>query len=246
MRQGRVLVVDDDPRVAKYLQSAFRGTGFETLSAADGVEALNTIEKEMPDIVILDIRMPKLDGLQVCRRLREWSQVPIIMLSGTTEGEEKIKCFEAGADDYICKPFDLKELMARVAAVLRRSKAAGAPPSLPVLTAGEICIDFAARRITSRGIETKLTPTEYSLLHELAANVGKVLDHTHLLKKVWGAEYFGETEYLRVFVNRLRAKLEPDPSKPRYIITIPGMGYMFNRRAPERPQPSATSSSSAN
>jgi two-component system KDP operon response regulator KdpE len=234
MNRDRILIVDDDLTVLKFLQAAFKDTEYGTLTATNGLQAIETVEKEMPDLVILDIAMPKMDGLQVCRRLREWSQIPIIMLSAFCDTEEKVKCLEAGADDFVCKPFSMEELIARIISVLRRSKAAQTPPAQPVMTAGDLYIDFNARRVTSSGNDVKLTPTEYSLLRELAANVGKVLDHTYLLKKVWGAEYSGEMEYLRVFVNRLRAKLEPDQSKPRYIITIPGVGYMFNRRAPDR------------
>ena len=231
MARERVLIVDDDALILRFLQVIFKDAEYRVLIARDGLEALDTVEKEMPDIVILDISMPKLDGLQVCRRLRDWSQLPIIILSARADTEGKVKCLEAGADDYVCNPFSKEELLARVSSVLRRSKGAPAAQTQSVFTAGDLTIDFNARRVTSAGEDVKLTPTEYHLLHELVSNVGKALDHTYLLKMVWGSEYSEEMEYLRVFVNRLRTKLEPDPSNPRYIITIPGMGYMFERRS---------------
>ncbi len=230
MRRCRVLVVDDEASVVKYLRAALIGRNYEVTTALDGAAALLTVEKDMPDIVILDKIMPKMDGLQVCARLREWSPIPIIMLSGDCNTEEKIRCFEAGADDYICKPFDVNELIARIGAVLRRYGRAKTTSSKPFLTVGNLVINFAARQVTYAGKEITLTRTEFDLLQELAVNVGKVLRHAELLKKIWGVEYSEETEYLRVFVNRLRAKLEPDPAHPRYILTATGLGYMFNRR----------------
>ncbi len=229
MHRFLILLVDDDPSILKYLQAIFKDTEYETITATDGLMAIETVKSEMPDMLILDFMMPKFDGLQVCNRLREWSQIPIIMLSANINIEDKVKCLEAGADDYVCKPFDAEELIARVNSVLRRSKGNHDSPVLTVFSIGNLTIDFNSRRVTSSSTDVKLTPTEYSLLRELAANIGKVLDHTYLLKTVWGSEYSGETEYLRVFVNRLRAKLEPDPSNPKYIITAPGIGYMFNR-----------------
>lgn len=229
MHRFLILLVDDDPSILKYLQAIFKDTEYETITATDGLMAIETVKSEMPDMLILDFMMPKFDGLQVCNRLREWSQIPIIMLSANINIEDKVKCLEAGADDYVCKPFDAEELIARVNSVLRRSKGNHDSPVPTVFSIGNLTIDFNSRRVTSSSTDVKLTPTEYSLLRELAANIGKVLDHTYLLKTVWGSEYSGETEYLRVFVNRLRAKLEPDPSNPKYIITAPGIGYMFNR-----------------
>jgi len=236
MSCGHVLIVDDDPGIIKLLRANFRDMDYEPLVAMDGAEALQTIQRELPDLIILDIKMPKIDGLEVCRQLREWSQIPIIMLSVDSTIEQKVKCMDLGADDYVVKPFSLDELMARVRTVLRRTRAVRSTPTQPVFTAGDLQINFVERRVTSAGNEIRCTPMEYRLLEELVLNVGKVLTHVHLLNRVWGSEYGGETEYLRVFVNRLRAKLEPEPTKPRYIITVPGVGYMFNRRKSNQTQ----------
>jgi len=236
MRRLRVLIVDDDPGITKLLRASFGDMGYELLVAIDGVEALHTIQRELPDIIILDIKIPKIDGLEVCRQLREWSQIPIIMLSADSAIEQKVRCLDLGADDYVVKPFSLDELMARVRGVLRRTRAIRSTATVPVFTVGDLQIDFARRQVTSAGNEIRCTPIEYSLLQELVLNVGKVLTHAQLLNRVWGQEYGGETEYLRVFVNRLRTKIEPNPTKPRYISTVPGVGYMFSRRKPDQNQ----------
>jgi len=231
MVKTRILVVDDELSIIKFLRANLEAKGYKVLAAMDGAEALQTFEMELPDLVILDIMMPKMDGFEVCRKLREWSQVPIIMLSARGDVSDKVKCLSLGADDYITKPFGVGELIARVRAVLRRTEAAAAIPSQPSFTSGDLQISFAQRRVTIAGKEVKLTPTEYNLLQELVLNAGKVLTHTHLLNKVWGSEYREEREYLHVFVRRLRAKLEPDPANPRYIITVPGVGYQFKDTA---------------
>jgi DNA-binding response OmpR family regulator len=171
--------------------------------------------------------MPKMDGFEVCRRLREWSQIPIIMLSARGDEKDKVKCLDLGADDYIVKPFGANELMARVSAVLRRTRTTGISTTKSSITSGDLFINFAKRQVTRAGTEVKLTPTEYSLLQELAMNSGKVLTHTHLLNRVWGSEYQDEREYLHVFVRRLRSKLESDPNHPRYILNVSGVGYQF-------------------
>ena len=236
MRHSRVLIVNDDPGIIKLLQASFRDEDYEPSVAMDGAEALQIVQKDMPDLIVMDMKLPKIDGLEVCRQLREWSQVPIIMLSGDATTETKVNCFDTGADDYIIKPFSVDELMARVRALLRRIKTGRSTPTQSVFSVGELQINFAERRVTLAENEIRCTPTEYSLLKELVVNVGKVLTHTQLLKSLWGQEYSSETEYLRVFVNRLRAKIEPDPANPRYILTMPGVGYMFNRRKPEPTQ----------
>lgn len=223
----KILVVDDDQDIIELLQAILEAEGWETLTSVDGAQALRTIERELPDLVILDIMMPKIDGFGVLRRLREWSQIPIIALSARGEVTDKVKCLNLGADDYITKPFRGDELIARAKAVLRRSEAANAIPAQPSFTRGDLKIDFVERRVTVAGNEVKFTATEYSLLREFVLNAGKVLTHANLLKKVWGPEYGQEKEYLHVFVGRLRAKLEPDPAKPKYVITIPGVGYRF-------------------
>ena len=231
MRHIRILIVDDELAIIKLLRANLEANGFETMATMDGAEALEAIEREAPDLVILDILMPKMDGFEVCRRLREWSQVPIIMLSARGDEKDKVRCLGLGADDYITKPFGISELLARVRAVLRRTEAAAAAPSKPSFTSGDIKINFVERRVTVAGNEVRLTPTEYSLLQELVLNVGKVLTYSHLLKRVWGPEYGQEREYLRVFIGRLRAKLEASPTTPRYISTVPGVGYRFQATA---------------
>jgi len=231
MNKTRILVVDDELSIIKFLRANLEARGYEVLAAMDGAEALQTIEMELPDLVILDIMMPKMDGFEVCRRVREWSQIPVIMLSARGDESDKVKCLDLGADDYITKPFGKGELIARVRAVLRRSETAATIPTQPSFTSGDLQISFAQRRVTVAGKEVKLTPTEYSLLQEFVLNVGKVLTHTYLLNKVWGSEYREDTQYLHVFVRRLRAKLEPDPTNPRYIVTVPGVGYQFKDAA---------------
>lgn len=231
MHKPRILVVDDDPGVLKSVRANLQVRNCETLLAMDGVEALQVIEKELPDLIILDIMMPKLDGFEVCRRVREWSQIPIIILSARHDVEEKAKCLNSGADDYITKPFGVNELIARVGAVLRRTKDMGASSQMPSFTNGDLKINFVERRVTVADREVKLTPTEYNLLQELVLNAGKVFPHTTLLARVWGPEYSGEREYLRVFIGRLRKEIEKDPANPKYIVTIPGVGYQFQTAA---------------
>ncbi len=227
MRKTRILVVDDELSIIKFLRATLKAESYEVLTAMDGAEALQNIEMELPDLVILDIMMPKIDGFEVCRRLREWSQIPIIMLSARGDERDKVKCLELGADDYITKPFGVDELLARVRAVMRRTETAGSIPTQPSFASGDLKINFVERRVTVAGKEVKLTPTEYKLLQELVLNANKVLTHGMLLGKVWGPEYGEEREYLRVFIGRLRRQLEPDPESPRYIVTIPGVGYQF-------------------
>ena len=227
MRRVRILVVDDDLAVLKFVRANLQAAGYEVLTALDGTEALQVIEKELPDLIILDIMMPGIDGFEVCRQIREWSQVPIIMLSALADEEDKVKCLDLGADDYLTKPFGVQELMARVRAVFRRTEAASAISPEPTFTSGNLKVNFAQRKVTVADREVKLTPTEYCLLKELVLNAGKVLTHTYLLNRAWGPEYGQETQYLHVFARRLRAKLEPDPANPRHIITVPGVGYQF-------------------
>lgn len=231
MVKKRILVVDDELNIVKFLRSNLEARDYEVLAAMDGAEAINIFEKESPDLVILDIMMPKVDGFEVCRRLREWTQTPIIMLSARADEGDKVKCLDLGADDYITKPFGAAELIARVNAVLRRSEVGGNQPAQPSFTRGDLMIDFAKRQVSVAGNEIKLTPTEYNLLQELVLNAGKVLTHTYLLNKVWGPEYHDETEYLHVFARRLRLKLEHNPADPRYLMTVPGVGYQFQNAA---------------
>ena len=227
MRRPRILVVDDDPAIIKFVRANLKADDYETLAALDGAEAIEVVEREMPDLVILDIMLPRIDGFEVLSRLREWCQIPIIVLSARGDAEDKVKCLDLGADDYLSKPFDLEELLARIRAVFRRTKAAGMVPPQPSLSFGELEVNFAQRSVTVAGRETKLTPTEYSLLKELVLNKGKVLTHLQLLGRVWGPEYRDEKDYLHTFIRRIRAKIEPEPAAPRHIISVPGVGYQF-------------------
>lgn len=220
-------MVDDELSILKFVSASLRSAGYEPALARDGQEALQAIEETLPDLVILDITMPKLDGFEVCRRVRQWSQVPIIMLSARGSEEDKVACLRAGADDYLVKPFWIEELMARVEAVLRRARAAEAPSAEPAFVSGDLQVNFAERRVTVAGEEVKLTSTEYSLLQELLQHRGKVLTHRMLLHSVWGPEYGDERDYVRVFVNRLRRKLGDDAASPKYIRTESGVGYRF-------------------
>jgi two-component system KDP operon response regulator KdpE len=227
MKKTRILIVDDELSILKYLRANLEAEGYEVLMAMNGVQALQTLEAELPDLAVLDIMMPEMDGLEVCRRLREWSQIPIIMLSARGDESNKVQCLDLGADDYITKPFGKDEFIARIRAVMRRAEAANATPTLPSVKSGELEIDFSRRKVTVKSKEIELTSTEYALLKELALNAGKVLTYTHLLQKVWGTDYADEREYLHVFVSRLRAKLETNPKNPRYITTVSGVGYRF-------------------
>lgn len=227
MKKTRILVVDDELSIIKFLRANLEANGFEVLTAMNGAEALQTFEMELSDLVILDIMMPKMDGFEVCRRIREWSQVPIIMLSAIGSEQDKVKCLDLGVDDYITKPFGKDELIARVRAVMRRTESTATVPTQSSFSSGELQVNFTQRRVTIADREIKLTPTEYSLLQEFVLNEGKVLTHTHLLNKVWGSEYRDEREYLHVFIPRLRAKLGDDVANPKYISTVSGVGYQF-------------------
>jgi DNA-binding response OmpR family regulator len=227
LHRPRVVIADDDPIVVKFVSAILKNEGCDVLTAADGATALEAVERDSPDLVILDIAMPNGDGFEVCRRLREWSQVPIIMLSARGETLDKVHCLNLGADDFVTKPFAMDELIARVKSVLRRARMPNEVREPSSFIRGNIEIDLLRRRVTVAGKEIRLTPTEYMLLQELASNVGKVLSHTHLLGRVWGADYVEDRQFLHVFINRLRNKLEADPQNPEYITTVSGVGYLF-------------------
>jgi len=226
-KEPLVLVVDDDLPIVKLLRARLHSDGFEVLVATDGAQALELIEKEAPDLVVLDIMLPKLDGMEVCRRVREWSMVPVIMLSARSSPWEKVECFNLGADDYVTKPFAPEEMIARVRSVMRRAESRGAGQRESKISRGNVTVDLAKRRIAVDGNELKLTPTEYALLQELMTNAGVVLTHGELLTRVWGSEYVEDKGYLHVFISRLRSKMEVDPTEPKHIITVAGVGYMF-------------------
>jgi len=227
MPKQRIVIVDDDPAIVKFVRANLEANNYATAVAINGNEALKAVELEQPDLVLLDIMMPEKDGFEVCRRLREWSTVPIIMLTARGDEVDKVRCLELGADDYISKPFGVNELMARITAVLRRTSIQRVTTIKPVFTSGELEINFNGRRVTVAGKEVKLTPTEYNLLQELTLNAGKVLTHSHFLQKIWGAEYQNEDQYLHVFIGHLRRKLEVNVVEPKHIITVPGVGYQF-------------------
>jgi two-component system KDP operon response regulator KdpE len=221
-----ILVVDDEPQILRVMRASLPPRGYELRTATNGEEALDEIRKEMPDLVILDLVMPEMTGLEVCRRVREFSQVPIIVLSAKGSERDKVAALDSGADDYVTKPFGMDELLARARAVLRRLSAAEA--NAAVLTVGDVTIDSDERLVRAAGREIKLTPKEFEVLKYLVHNAGKVVTHRALLQAVWGWESSEQTEYLRVFINQLRRKIESDPQHPKYILTEPWVGYRFN------------------
>jgi two-component system, OmpR family, KDP operon response regulator KdpE len=225
MDKKRILIVDDDPAILRLLSTNLKVRGYEVVTATDGEESLEAVQNQFVDLIILDIMMPKVDGVEVCRRIREWSNVPIIILSARGDEKDKVKCLELGADDYLTKPFGIAELMARIKTAFRHRGDPAAAPAQANFVCDDLEINYAKRRVTVSGKEITLTPTEYAMLQHLAVNSDKVLTHSMLLQSVWGNEYSSEKEYLRVFVGRLRRKLESDPRNPRYIHTIPGVGY---------------------
>lgn len=227
MSIAKILVVDDEPHMVKLVEANLRAAGYEVVSAVDGRTALAAAERELPDLIILDIMLPGIDGYEVCRRIREYSAVPILMLTARSSEIDLVRGFDVGADDYLEKPFSVNELLVRVRAVLKRSKFVQEIIQHPPLVVGDLTIDFAKRRVTVRGTEIKLSPTEYRLLTKLALNANRVILHQDLLRDVWGPEYRTETEYLRVYIHYLRQKMEDDPANPKRIITHPGAGYMF-------------------
>ena len=222
-----ILVVDDDEKIVKFLRYNLSREGWHILVARDGAEALQMVEKDPPDLILLDMMMPRVDGFEVCRRLRQWSQIPVIGLSARGNSADKVRCLDLGADDYITKPFGIDELIARIKAVLRRNKMDDAAPASASFASGDLKIDFINRRVTVASDEVKLTPTEYKLLRELVLSPGQALSYRYLLGKIWGPEYKTEREYLHVYIGHLRAKIEPDPKNPEYILSVSGVGYRF-------------------
>jgi DNA-binding response OmpR family regulator len=225
--KARILVVDDEPRYVRAIQVNLQASGYEVLAARDGQTAIDLAASEAPDLILLDIRMPGLDGYEVCRRIREFSAVPIIMLTALAEDADKVKGLDTGADDYVTKPFSADELLARVRAALRRVELSERQEPHPTFQAGDLLVDFARQRVFVHGQEVNLTPTEYRLLYELVKQAGRVLVPEYLLEKVWGIGYEGENRLLWQAIHRLRRKIEPDPQNPQYIQTRPGIGYVF-------------------
>jgi two-component system, OmpR family, KDP operon response regulator KdpE len=228
-----ILVVDDEPQIRRTMRTALSGQGYSVMEAKNGEEALETLREKQPELILLDVNMPGISGLEACREIREKSDVPIIMLTIRSGERDKVDALDAGADDYVVKPFGIDELLARVRAALRRA-AAGDP--LPPVNSPDLQIDFESRRVLVQGRPVRLTPKEFSLLRQLVANPGKPIPHRALLQAVWGPDYGEEAEYLRVFINQLRKKIEPDPHHPRYICTEPWVGYRFEPPAAGPPR----------
>lgn len=218
----RVLVVDDEPAIRRFLRTSLDAHGYGVFEAMNGKEALSAAATHRPDLIILDLGLPDMDGIEVTRLLREWTQIPIIIVTVQEQERAKIAALDAGADDYVTKPFGMGELLARMRASLRR---AASPAGEPVFTSGQLTVDLGRRLVTIGEREVQLTPTEYELLRTLVAHAGKVLTHRQLLRQVWGVGYESETHLLRVNMSNLRRKLEPNAARPNYISTEPGVGY---------------------
>ena len=225
MSAPTILVVDDEPQIRRVVRNAFQATGAKVLEAPTGREGIDRVAAERPDLIILDLGLPDLSGVEVCREIRKWSRVPILVLSARHSDDEKVTLLDAGADDYVTKPFSTPELEARARALLRRIPATSGSG---VISIGDLALDPAAHRVTRNGTAIHLTRTEWELLCILMSNAGRVLTHQHLFREVWSGRAFGDAQqYLRVYVAHLRRKIEPDPVRPRYIHTEPGVGYRF-------------------
>jgi two-component system KDP operon response regulator KdpE len=224
---ARILVVDDEPQIRRVMRTTLVTRGYVVSTARSGEEALEKVREERFDLVLLDINMPGIGGMEACRIIRSQSDIPIVILSIRNAEKEKVEALDAGADDYVTKPFSMPELLARIRAALRRAPllSTGTPD---VLDLGRTVINFVARRVTVNGTEVRLTPKEFDLLRYLASNPDEVIPHAKLLQAVWGPDYGEEVEYLRVFINQLRKKIEPDPSHPAHLLTEPWVGYRFS------------------
>ena len=222
-----VLVVDDEPHVVEFIAMNLELEGFRVVRAANGYEALEKAAREMPDLVVLDIMMPDIDGFETLEKLRDISAIPVIFLSAKGEEVDRIRGLDLGADDYITKPFGPRELVSRIRAVLRRTETATAAAGSDIAVDDELRINFDQRKVIVRGKEVRLRPTEYRLLYQLVTNAGKLMTHEMLLSRVWGTEYRDEDQYVRLYVTYLRQKIEKDPKNPRYILSERGLGYRF-------------------
>ena len=222
----RVLVIDDEPHILRALKINLSVRGYEVITAASGAGALRAAAEHRPDVVILDLGLPDISGIDVLAGLRGWLSAPVIVLSARTDSPDKVRALDAGADDYVTKPFGMDELLARLRAAVRRA-AASTEVDQPVVETGSFTVDLAAKKVTRHGTEVHLTPTEWGMLEMLVRNRGKLVSREDLLKEVWGPSYAKETHYLRVYLAQLRRKLEDDPSHPRHLLTEAGMGYRF-------------------
>ncbi len=228
MSKTRILLVDDEPKLVRLVEEILTATNYEVIVACNGSHGLEMAAVEKPELILLDLILPgAMDGYEVARRVREFSDVPIIMLTAKVHEADVLRGFEVGADNYITKPFSAKELLARMRAVLKRAKGEVATPAEGEIVYGNLIIDLARRRVTLAGRQVNLTPTEYSLLHELASHCNQVLLHEQLLTAIWGPEYRNDLDYLRAYIHHLRQKLELDPSDPKIILSSPGVGYML-------------------
>ncbi|MGH3870370.1 MAG: response regulator [Pseudonocardiaceae bacterium] len=225
----RVLVVDDEPQIVRALRINLAARGYQVLTAVDGTAALRVAAEGHLDVVVLDLGLPDLDGIEVIAGLRGWTSVPIIVLSARTDSTDKVVALDAGADDYVTKPFGMDELLARLRAAVRRS-AVGPGVDEPVIATDAFTVDRAAKKVHRDGVEVHLTPTEWGILELLVRHCGRLVTQRQLLTEIWGPAYLKETHYLRVYLAQLRRKLEPDPARPRHLITEPGMGYRFEPR----------------
>jgi len=222
----RILVVDDDPQLLRALRINLAARGYEVHTAADGRTALRAAAHQQPDVIVLDLGLPDLDGIEVLAGLHGWCSAPVIVLSARTDAADKVAALDTGADDYVTKPFGMEEFLARIRAAARRASASPAP-STPVVETDAFTVDLAAKKVTRDGTDVHLTPTEWGLLEILVAHRGTLVSHRELLSELWGPSYLTQTHYLRVYLAQLRHKLEPDPAHPRYLLTEPGRGYRF-------------------
>jgi two-component system, OmpR family, KDP operon response regulator KdpE len=220
----RVLVIDDEPSILRALRINLTARDYEVTTAADGASGLAAVARDRPDVLILDMGLPDMDGTDVIHGVRGWTSTPIIVLSVWGAESQKVAALDAGADDYVTKPFGMDELLARLRAAVRRASPA---PDEPVVTTPDFTVDLAAKRVTRDGADIRLTPTEWQLLEVLVRAAGRLVTQRQLLQEVWGPQYESESNYLRVYIAQLRRKLEPEPSRPRYLLTEPGMGYRF-------------------
>lgn len=220
-----VLVVEDEPQMRRFLRAALGGHGYRLAEAETATSGLTEAATRNPDVVLLDLGLPDMDGLEFTKRLREWTRMPVVVISARGQESDKVKALDAGADDYLTKPFGVEELLARIRVARRHAEALAGSPEQPVFELGAMRVDFAKREVSVDDREVRLTPTEWRLLTTLVRHAGRVLTHRQLLKDAWGAAYAGETQYLRVYMGQLRHKLEPDPARPKYFVTEPGVGY---------------------
>ena len=225
MPEPAVVVIEDEPQIRRFLRATLTGQGYRLFEAASGADALVEVASRQPDVVILDLGLPDMDGLEVIRRVREWTAVPIIVLSARGQERDKVTALDAGADDYVSKPFSAGELLARIRVALRHTAGASHEGEEPAFKVGELQVDLLRRHVAVGAAEVKLTPIEYKLLATLVRHAGKVVTHRQLLREVWGPSHDDQAHYVRVYMGHLRQKLETEPARPRYLLTEPGVGY---------------------